>query len=463
MPGQSQRTGSADLLVSGARLVATMDDERRELVGGWVAVKDGLISALGSDRDQAPLAERTLAARDGLVTPGLINTHHHLFQNLTRAFAPMTSSPLFQWLQTLYPLWRRLDEEAAFVSAWVGLAELALGGCTTSTDHLYVHPRGGGDLISAEIRAAREVGLRFHPTRGSMSLSVKDGGLPPDDVVQDEDEILADSERLVRLHHDRLPGAMVRIALAPCSPFSVTPALMTKTAQLAEKLDVRLHTHLAENDEDDEFSLARFGKRCVEQFEEVGWCTDRSWVAHCVRPNASEILRLGSAGVGVAHCPSSNLILSSGIAPVVDLRAAGAAVGIGCDGSSSADAASLWQETRLAMLLGKLRSGADAMPARTALEIATRGGARCLGRDDDIGQLAVGRPADLVVWSLEGPAFAGAISDPVEAWLRCGPLAATHTVVAGRLVVENGELASPRTDEMLEWHRRVSERFQTPD
>jgi cytosine/adenosine deaminase-related metal-dependent hydrolase len=451
---------TADLLVANAALVATVDDRRRELPGGWVAMTDGLVSAVGSGTDPMPDARRTLSADGCLVTPGLINTHHHLFQNLTRAYAPMTAAPLFGWLQTLYPLWESLDEEAAHVSAWVGLAELALSGCTTSTDHLYLHPRAVGDLITAEIDAASDLGMRFHPTHGSMSLSVKDGGLPPDTVVRDEDEILAESERLVRLHHDPGHGAMTRIALAPCSPFSVSPDLMRRTAELAERLDVRLHTHLAENAEDDDFSMATFGRRCVEQFEEVGWCTDRSWVAHCVRPDPAEITRLGAAGVGVAHCPSSNLILSSGIAPVVDLQAAGSPVGIGCDGSSSADAASLWQEARLAMLLGKLRNGADAMSARDALEIATRGSAACLGRDGELGVIAEGAVADLTVWRLDGPAFAGVLDDLVEGWLRCGPVAAHHTVVAGVPVVESGRLVSPRLEEMLAEHRRIARRFQ---
>ena len=450
----------ADLVLTDCGTIATVDDDRREQSGGWIAMTDGLISAIGSGADTVPEAARTLSADGGLVTPGLINTHHHLYQNLTRAYAPMTSAPLFGWLQTLYPLWQALDEEASYVSAWVGLAELALSGCTTPTDHLYLHPAGGGDLITAEIEAARDLGLRFHPTHGSMSLSVKDGGLPPDDVVMDEDAILAESERLVGLHHDPSHGAMTRIALAPCSPFSVTPDLMRRTAELAERLDVRLHTHLAENEEDDEFSMATFGRRCIEQFEEVGWCTDRSWVAHCVRPNPEEVVRLGRAGVGVAHCPSSNLILSSGVAPVVDLRAAGSPVGIGCDGSSSADAASLWQEARLAMLLGKLRSGADAMSARDALEIATRGSAGCLGREGELGQLTVGSVADIAVWKLDGPAFAGVLDDQIEGWLRCGPIGAHHTIVGGKPVVESGELVSSKVDEMLASHHTISRRFQ---
>lgn len=459
--GGSPTADRADLVVVNAGLIATVDDDRREIPNAWISVNDGFITAVDRHAESPPPpARRVIDAGGGLVTPGLVNTHHHLYQNLTRAYAPMTSSPLFGWLQTLYPLWRALDAEAAYVSAWVGLAELALSGCTTSTDHLYLHPAGGGDLITAEVEAARDLGMRFHPTHGSMSLSAKDGGLPPDDVVMDEDDILTESERLVNLHHDRSDGAMTRLALAPCSPFSVTPDLMRRTAELAERLDVRLHTHLAENAEDDEFSMATFGRRCIDQFAEVGWCTDRSWVAHCVRPNADEVARLGAAGVGVAHCPSSNLILASGIAPVVDLRAAGSPVGLGCDGSSSADSASLWLEARQALLLAKLRNGADAMSARDALEIATRGGARCLGRDGEIGVVAPGAVADLAVWKLDGPSFAGVLDDPIEGWLRCGPVGAHHTVVHGEPVVDGGRIVSPKLEEMLADHRRIARRFQ---
>jgi cytosine/adenosine deaminase-related metal-dependent hydrolase len=451
---------TADLLIADADLIATVDEDRQEIRGGGVAIEAGLISAVGGAADAPPEAAQVLSANGCLVMPGLVNTHHHLYQNLTRAYPPMTSAPLFGWLQTLYPLWRQMDEEASYVSAWVGLAELALSGCTTSTDHLYLHPAGGGDLITAEVEAARDIGMRFHPTHGSMSLSVKDGGLPPDDVVMDEDAILAESERLVAAHHDTSFGAMTRIALAPCSPFSVTPDLMSRTAELAERLDVRLHTHLAENAEDDEFSMATFGRRCIEQFEEVGWCTDRSWVAHCVRPNPDEISRLGAAGVGVAHCPSSNLILASGIAPVVDLRAAGSPVGIGCDGSSSADSASLWQESRQALLVGKLKTGADSITARDVLEIGTRGGAACLGREGEIGTLAVGAVADIAAFKLDGPIFAGVLDDPIEGWLRSGPAAAHHTIVGGTPVVESGALVSPKVDEMLTTHTAIARRFQ---
>lgn len=454
---------TADLVISNAMLVATVDADRRELPGGWVAITNGLISALGGSSDAVPTATTVIDARDCLVTPGLINTHHHLFQNLTRAYPPMTRAPLFGWLRSLYPLWSAIDEEAVFSSAWVGLAELALGGCTTSSDHLYLHPRGTGDLLAAEIAAAADLGMRFHPTRGSMSLSEKDGGLPPDMVVQDDDEILSQSETAVHRFHDRSHGAMVRIALAPCSPFSVTEQLMVRSAELAERLDVRLHTHFAENSEDDAFSLASFGCRPMEYLERTGWCTSRTWLAHCVMPDHDEIQRLGAAGVGVAHCPSSNMILSSGIAPVVDLRAAGVHVGLGVDGSSSADSASMWLEARTAMLLAKLRNGADAGHARMALEIATIGGAACLGRVGEIGTLAVGAAGDVAVWSLTGPSFAGAIADPVEAWLRCGPLSVRDAIVHGAPVVRNGVLVSQHVDERLRSHRRIAARIQRLD
>ncbi|MEA3218453.1 MAG: 8-oxoguanine deaminase [Acidimicrobiia bacterium] len=451
----------ADLVVAGAELVVTMDAAFGELAGGWVALRDGFVVAVGTSADPAPAATRVLRADGCLVTPGLINTHHHIYQNLTRAHRPATSANLFGWLTTLYPLWSRLDEEAAYLSAWVGLAELALGGCTTSTDHLYVHPRNGGDLISAEIAAATDLGVRFHPTRGSMSLSQKDGGLPPDSVVQDDDTILADSERLVALHHDPRPGAMVRVALAPCSPFSVTAELMRQTAELAERLDVRLHTHLAEDPDEDRFAAEVLGRRTVEHFEDVGWCSDRTWVAHCIYPNDAEIGRLGAAGVGVAHCPSSNMMIGGGgIAPVKQFRAAGVPVGLGCDGSASTDSASLWMEARNCLLLGRMRYGPDQWTARDALDVATRGGAACLGRQGELGTLAPGAVADLVCWPLEGVAFAGALTDPVEAWLRCGPVSARHTIVAGRPVVENGRLVSPAVDEVLARHHKVAAAMQ---
>lgn len=457
-------TDPVDLVLRDARLVATVDHARRELPGGWVAITGTAVSGLGAAPDQPPPARRVVSVENCLVTPGLVNTHHHLYQNLTRAWRPMTSAPLFGWLERLYPVWAaNLDEEAVYLAAWVGLVELALSGCTTTTDHHYIHPVGAGDLLSAEITAAVELGMRFHPTYGSMSLGASAGGLPPDHAVQDEDEILAASERHVGRWHDPNPGAMLRIALAPCSPFSVTPALMRRTAELAERLDVRLHTHLAENTEDVAYSLERFGCRPIDAFEDVGWLSERSWAAHVVQVDQAEIDRLGAAGVGVAHCPSSNMILSSGIAPSVDLLAAGCPVGIGTDGSSSADAASLWQESRLALLQAKLVSGADAIEARTVLEMATRGGAACLGRTGELGQLTIGAPADLAVWSLDGPSYAGAVDDPIEAWLRCGPASARHTIVAGRFVVADGVPVDDRLESILVRHRRAAERFRPLD
>jgi len=452
----------ADLLVRNAELIATCDTAGRELAGGWVAITDGVVTGIGGSDDPTPTAARTIDATGCLVTPGLVNTHHHLYQNLTRAFAPAVNGTLFEWLTRLYPVWAGIDEEASYVAAWVGLAELALGGCTSTADHLYIAPRAGGDLWSAEIAAAAAVGLRFHPTRGSMTLSVKDGGLPPDSVVQDDEEVLADSERLVAAHHDPSPTSMLRVGLAPCSPFSVRPELMAATAELAERLDVRLHTHLAEDPDEDEFCLERFGRRPVEQFAEVGWLTSRAWVAHCIYPNDEEIARLGAAGVGVAHCPSSNMILGNRrVCPVHDMRTAGVPVGLGCDGSASNDIGSLWLEARTALLLGKVRGGSAGMTAREVLDVATRGGAACLGRTGEIGELSVGACGDLVVWAADPVGHAGALTDPVEAWLRCGPGRARETMVAGRVLVENGALTLTDVPDLLARHRVAATRLQT--
>ena len=445
-----------DLIIRNADLLVTMDLQRSELRNGWVAITGGVVMATGTG--PAPDGREIVDATGCLVTPGLINTHHHIYQNLTRAYAPSLRGTLFDWLKTLYPLWANLDAEAVYISTWIGLAELALGGCTTTMDHMYVHPRSG--FIDAQITAANEVGLRFHATRGSMSLSEKDGGLPPDSVVQNDDDILADSARLVAAYHDRSTHAMVQIALAPCSPFSVTPQLMTRTAELAVQLDVRLHTHLAEDTAEDAYCLSQFGCRPVEHFENCGWGSSRSWVAHCIQPNAAEVARLGAWGTGAAHCPSSNLILAAGLAPVRELRAAGVPVGIGCDGSSSADSAHLWTETRNAMLLGKFRNGPGAMSARDALEMATLDGARCLGREGEIGVLVPGACADIAVWPLGGIRMAGAHSDPVEGWLRGGPFNPRDVIVNGRRVVLGGELTLRNVDEMLARHATAAHALQ---
>ncbi len=445
----------ADLLVRDADLLVTMTGE--EIPGGWVAIIGGLVSGVGKPGTE-PSAIEVISARGSLVTPGLINTHHHIYQNLTRAFAPIIHVDFWEWLTTLYKVWSRIDEEAVYVSTVVGLTELALGGCTTTTDHLYVHPRP--NLIDAEIKAASDLGFRFHPTRGSMSLSLKDGGLPPDEVVQDDDEILADSERLIKTYHDPGPNSMLRIALAPCSPFSVTPSLMQRTAELAERLDVRLHTHLVEDVGELSYCQNTFGCSSIEHFEEVGWGTDRAWVAHCVYPTEDEVARLGRWHTGVAHCPSANSLYSRSIAPVRALRDAGARVGLGCDGSSSSDHMSLWLEARTALLLARIKEGPGSMTAREVLKIATQGSAACLGREDGLGTLQPGVPGDVVVWSLDEVAFAGVHTDLVEGFLRCGPVHARHTIVNGRVLVRDGVPQSDKLQDALAAHRRISREWQ---
>lgn len=453
----SEAAGSVDLLVRDAELLVTMTGD--ELRGGWVAIKDGFVSAVGSSGDEPAEAAEVLSASGCLVTPGLINTHHHIYQNLTRSFAPVVNADFLVWWTTLGRIWTRLDEEASYVSSWIGLAELALGGCTTSTDHLYIHPRP--KLIDAEITAAHEVGLRFHPVRGAMDARHEEDATLPASLYQDPDEILADCERLVSVHHDPSPGAMVRISLGPCSTFDSSDELMRAAAELAEQLNVRLHTHLAQVPPEEAFALRHFGKRPVDRFQALGWGSDRAWVAHCIFVNEDEIRRLGQWGTGVAHCPSSNSLICGGIAPVRDLRAARVPVGLGCDGSASTDHASLWLEARTALLLGRLRHGATGMSARDVLDIATVGSAACLGRDGELGVLAPGACADLVCWPLDKVAFAGAWSDPVEAWLRCGPVSAHHTIVGGKLIVRDGRLTHPGLEDALREHQRISRQWQS--
>ncbi len=447
--------GGPDLLIRDADVLATMAGE--EIPGGWVAISDGVIVGVGKPGAE-PSAKEVISASGCLVTPGLINTHHHIYQNLTRSFAPIINADFWEWLQTLYKVWSRIDEEAVYVSTVVGLTELALGGCTTTTDHLYVHPRP--NLIDAEIKAASDLGFRFHPTRGSMSLSKKDGGLPPDEVVQDDDEILSDCERLIKTYHDPGANSMLRIALAPCSPFSVTPSLMQRTAELAEHLDVRLHTHLVEDRGELSYCLSTFGHSSIQHFEEVGWGTDRAWVAHCVFPTDEEVIRLGKWHTGIAHCPSANSLYSGSIAPVRALRDAGARVGLGCDGSSSADHMSLWLEARTALLLARIKEGPAAMTARDVLQIATVGSAACLGREDGLGTLRPGAPGDVVVWNLDEVAFAGVHTDLVEGFLRCGPVRARDTIVSGRLLVRDGVPLSNKLHDAVAAHRRISREWQ---
>lgn len=422
------------LLVRNAGALVTMDETRRELKDTGFFVRDGVIEAVGSNLPQT--ADVIYDAKGAVITPGLINTHHHLFQTLTRAVPGGQDALLFGWLQRLYPIWSGFGPAEMRVSAQIGLAELALSGCTLSSDHLYLFPNGA--RLDDTIEAARDIGIRFNPTRGSMSIGESDGGLPPDALVENEAAILRDCERVVSAFHDPNPGAMVQVGIAPCSPFSVSRNLMRDAAILARDLGVRLHTHLAENDEDVAYSQAQFGCRPGQYAQDLGWVGEDVWHAHCVKLDASEIDLFARTGTGVAHCPCSNCRLGSGIAPVRAMRDADVRVALGVDGSASNDAGHLLNEARQAMLLQRVALGADAMSARETLEIATRGGAAVLGRPD-LGALEVGKRADFAVWEMSGIAAAGAW-DPVAALVLTGPHQVRELFVEGRAVVSDGQL-----------------------
>jgi cytosine/adenosine deaminase-related metal-dependent hydrolase len=425
------------LLIKQAHVLVTMDDEGRELADSDVLIRDGVIAEIGSGIDVAA-ADETVDVRNCVVTPGLVNTHHHLFQTLTRAVPAAQDARLFGWLKALYPIWARMGPEEIFVSAQLGLAELALSGCTMTSDHLYLYPNGA--RLDDTIEAARTIGLRFHATRGSMSIGESAGGLPPDSLVEQEKAILDDCVRVIDRFHDAEDGAMVRIGLAPCSPFSVSRDLMRETAALARDKGVMLHTHLAENVEDIAYSLDNFGCLPGQYAEELDWVGDDVWHAHCVKLNDDEIGLFARTQTGIAHCPCSNCRLGSGIAPVRAFLEAGVRVGLGVDGSASNDANHLLAEARQAMLLQRVAHGADAMSARDALALATRGGAQVLGRDD-CGVLAPGKRADIAVWDLSALAAAGAW-DPVAALIFCGPFAARDVFVEGKAVVSDGRLVT---------------------
>ncbi|MBU2992723.1 8-oxoguanine deaminase [Octadecabacter sp. 1_MG-2023] len=424
-----------DVLIRGASTILTMDDTRRELTGADVLISNGVITEIGVGLE-AGTAD-VINAAGCVVTPGLVNTHHHLYQTLTRAVPGGQDALLFGWLQTLYPIWARFGPEEMFISAQVGLAELALSGCTMTSDHLYLYPNGS--RLDDTIAAASEVGLRFHPTRGAMSIGESDGGLPPDSLVEKEAAILEDCIRVIDAHHDASEGAMVRVGVAPCSPFSVSRDLMRDAAVLARDKGVMLHTHLAENDEDIAYSLEKFGCRPGQYAEDLGWTGPDVWHAHCVKLDGQEIDLFARTKTGVAHCPCSNCRLGSGIAPVRAMRDAGVPVGLGVDGSASNDVGSLIGEARQAMLLQRVAQGADAMSAREALEIATRGGAEVLGRDD-CGQIAVGKRADIAIWDVSGVESAGSW-DPA-ALLLAGPTKVRDLLVEGRRIVADGRVVS---------------------
>jgi cytosine/adenosine deaminase-related metal-dependent hydrolase len=431
------------LVVRNAHVV-TMDAERREIAGAAILIEDGVIAAVGAV--QAEGAE-SIDAAGCVVTPGLVNTHHHLYQTLTKAVPAGQDALLFGWLKTLYPIWARMEPDDMFVSAQLGLAELALSGCTMSSDHLYLFPNGV--RLEDTIEAARTVGIRFHPTRGAMSLGESAGGLPPDSLVEPESTILNDMVRVVDAFHDASPGAMVRVGLAPCSPFSVSTGLMRDAAELALDKKVMLHTHLAENDEDVAYSLAQFGCRPGQYAEDLGWTGDHVWHAHSVKLDAAEIDLFARSRTGVAHCPCSNCRLGSGIAPVRQMRDAGVRVGLGVDGSASNDAGHLLSEARMAMLLQRVRGGAYAMSASEALEIATCGGAAVLGRGAELGSIEPGKRADLAIWDVSGIAAAGAW-DPVAALVLAGPFQVRDLIVEGRQVVRDGILTGLDLNSVLE-------------
>ena len=425
----------SEILIKNADVVVTMDGARREIAGGDVLLRGGLIAAVGQG---LVTSGAVVEARGCVVTPGLVNTHHHLYQTLTRAVPGGQDALLFGWLQTLYPIWAKFGPEEMFISAQVGLAELALSGCSLTSDHLYLFPNGS--RLDDTIAAAGEVGLRFHPTRGAMSIGVSDGGLPPDALVEREALILEDCIRVVDRFHDADEGSMLRVGIAPCSPFSVSRDLMREAAVLARDKGVMLHTHLAENDEDIAYSLAKFGCRPGQYAEDLGWTGDDVWHAHCVKLDAAEIDLFARSGTGVAHCPCSNCRLGSGIAPVRAMRDRGVKVGLGVDGSASNDAGNLILEARQALLLQRVSRGADAMAAREALEIATLGGAGVLGRGD-CGALEVGKRADIAIWDVSGIEAAGSW-DPVASLLLCGPSKVRDLFVEGRAVVRGGQMVT---------------------
>ena len=437
--------------IRNADVVVTMDTDRRELAGADILVEDGRIAGVGAGGPGDAAGWEAIDAAGCVVTPALVNTQHHLYQTLTRAVPACQDALLFGWLKSLYPVWARMRPEDMFVSAQLGLAELALSGCGTSADHLYLYP--DGVRLEDTIEAAATIGLRFHPTRGAMSVGESAGGLPPDSLVEREADIIDDCIRVIDAFHDESEGAMVRVGIAPCSPFSVSRELMRDAAALAADKGVRLHTHLAENAEDIAWSLEAFGCRPGAYAESLGWVGDHVWHAHCVELDASEIALFARTRTGIAHCPSSNCRLGSGIAPLRAMRDAGVPVGLGVDGSASNDSGSLLPEARQAMLMQRARHGADAMGAREALEIATLGGAEILGRAGEIGTIETGKRADLAIWELSGIGAAGAW-DPVAALILCGPFAVRDLLVDGRPVVRGGVLTTTDPVALAEAARR---------
>lgn len=455
------------LLIRNATLIATFDDHRREIPDGGLFIRDGFIEQVGPSSELPKAADEILDLSGHVVLPGMVNTHHHFYQTLTRAVPAAQDANLFNWLKTLYPIWAGLTAEDIYLSTQTALAELALSGCTTASDHLYIYPNDA--TLDEEIRAAQDVGLRLHASRGSMSLGESKGGLPPDRVVEEEDAILEDSLRLIQQYHDPDPGSMTQIVIAPCSPFSVTPDLMRQSAVLAREHGLHMHTHLAETADEEKFCIETFGHRPVAFMETLDWIGPDVWFAHSVHMNSKEIKLYGETGCGVAHCPSSNMRLASGIAPIVEMLTTGVKVGLGVDGSASNDGSHMLGEARQAMLLSRLGagvagaslSGDDAPPlmtARQALELATRGGADVLGRSD-IGSLEAGKCADFFAINLNQLEFTGALHDPLAALVFCAPVRADYTVVGGKFAVKEGQLVNVELPQLIEKHNQAAIRL----
>jgi len=455
------------LLVRNALLLATFDDQEREIADGGLFIKDGFIEKVGPSSELPNFADEILDLEGHVVLPGLINTHHHFYQTLTRAVPAAQDANLFNWLVTLYPIWARMQPEDIYISTITALAELALSGCTTASDHLYIFPNGS--RLDDQIRAGLDIGVRLHASRGSMSRGESQGGLPPDSVVEDEDFILKDSQRLVEQYHDSKPGSLTQIVLAPCSPFSITGDLMKASAALAREYGVHLHTHLAETEDEEQFCIELFGHRPVAYMEQVDWIGSDVWFAHSVHVNDDEIAQYARTGCGVAHCPSSNMRLASGIAPILKMLIAGVKVGLGVDGSASNDSSHLLGEVRQAMLLSRLGAGLEGaslssgesspmMTARQALRIATRGGAAVLGRDD-IGSLEVGKCGDFFAVDLQQLAFSGGLHDPLAALVFCAPVSADYTVVGGKFIVKEGHLLTVDLGPHVEKHNQRAKKL----
>ena len=425
---------------------------------GGLVIEDGRITeVLGAGQQPSTPCKQTFDAREHVLLPGLINTHHHFYQTLTRAWAPVVNQPLFPWLKTLYPVWARLTPEKLALASKVALAELLLSGCSTAADHHYLFPGGLENAIDVQVEAVRELGMRAMLTRGSMSLGEADGGLPPQQTVQQGEVILADSQRLIGQYHQRGDGAQIQIALAPCSPFSVTQEIMRQSAELAEELDVRLHTHLAETLDEEDFCLQRFGLRTVDYLDSVGWLGPRTWLAHGIHFNPDEIARLGAAGTGICHCPSSNMRLASGICPSAELEAAGAPLGLGVDGSASNDTSNMILEARQALYIQRLRYGAEQITPQRVLGWASKGSAKLLGRSD-IGELAVGKQADLALFKLDELRFSGS-HDPLSALLLCGADRTDRVMIGGNWRVIDGQIEGLDVAQLIADHRQAAKQL----